>query len=169
MATPQLANSKKKIKVEGTPRFNPRCSFTTKKTTFAAPTQGLKHIIFDNTETAKATSMFNLNIKAISEHVANCLKFDGPLAALAICKLKEPIITFTDDPTDSSNLVTTTKWQRKYNHAQDQQKWWDENTQNLQPCDTKLHTQDEDQTAHDGLMSSNKRCLRWNQAPQDVP
>jgi hypothetical protein len=93
--------------------------------------QGLKHIIFDNTGTAKAASTFNLNIEAISEHVANCLKFDGPLAALAICKLKEPIITFLDDPTDLSNLINTTKWQRKYNHAHDQPKWWDENTQKI--------------------------------------
>jgi hypothetical protein len=23
------------------------------------------------------------------------------------------------------------KWQRKYNHAHDQQKWWDENTQKI--------------------------------------
>jgi hypothetical protein len=122
MATPQPADAKKKIKVEETLRFNHR-SFTPKKTTFAAPTQGLKHIIFDNTETAKAVSMFNLNIKATSKHVTNCLKFDGPLAVLVICKLKEPIITFPDDPTDLSNLVETTKWQRKYNHAHDQQKW----------------------------------------------
>jgi hypothetical protein len=34
-------------------------------------------------------------------------------------------------PTDPSNLVETTKWQRKYNHAHDQQKWWDENTQKI--------------------------------------
>jgi hypothetical protein len=130
MATPQPADAKKKIKVEGTLHFN-RQSFTPKKTLFAAPTQGLEHIIFNNTGTAKAASTFNLNTKAISEHVANCLKFDGPLAALAICKLKEPIITFPDNPADPSNLVKRTKWQRKYNHAHDQQKWWDENTQKI--------------------------------------
>jgi hypothetical protein len=50
---------------------------------------------------------------------------------LAICELKESTITFPDDPEDSSNLVKTTKWQRKYNHAHDQQKWWDKNTQNI--------------------------------------
>jgi hypothetical protein len=57
--------------------------------------------------------------------------FDCPLAALAIRELKEPIITFLDNPTDPSNLVKMTKWQRKYNHAHDQQKWWDENTQKI--------------------------------------
>jgi hypothetical protein len=108
MATPQPADAKMKVKVEGTPRFNGQ-SFTPKKTRFMAPTQGLEHIIFDNTETAKATSMFNLNVEAISEHDANCLKFDGPLAALAVCKLKEPIITFPDNPTDPSNLVKRMK------------------------------------------------------------
>jgi hypothetical protein len=50
--------------------------------------EGLKHIIFNNTGTAKAASTFNLNLEAISEHVANHLKFDRPLAALAICELK---------------------------------------------------------------------------------
>jgi hypothetical protein len=33
--------------------------------------QGLEHIIFDNTGTAKAASTFNLNIEALSEHIAN--------------------------------------------------------------------------------------------------
>ena len=61
----------------------------------------------------------------------NRLKFNSPLAALAICKLKEPTIVFPKDPTDPTNLVETTKWQRKYNHAHDQQKWWDENTQKI--------------------------------------
>jgi hypothetical protein len=61
----------------------------------------------------------------------NSLKFDGLLAALAIRELKEPIITFPDDPTDPSNLVKTMKWQRKYNHVHNQQKWWDENTQKI--------------------------------------
>ncbi len=81
--------------------------------------------------TAKAVSTFNLNLKAISEHVANHLKFDSPLAALAICELKEPTINFPDDPEDSSNLVKTTKWQRKYKHAHNLQKWWDKNTQKI--------------------------------------
>jgi hypothetical protein len=130
MATPKLADAKKKVTVEGTPHFN-RQSFTPKKTTFTAPTQGLKHIIFENTGTAKATSIFNLNVEAISKHVANRLKFNDPLAALAICELKEPIITFPDNPTDLSNLVKTAKLQRKYNHAHDQQKWWDVNTQKI--------------------------------------
>jgi hypothetical protein len=58
----------------------------------AAPTHGLKHIIFDNTGTAKAASTFNLNIEAISEYAVNHLKFDCPLTALAICKLKAPTI-----------------------------------------------------------------------------
>jgi hypothetical protein len=79
--------------------------------------QGLKHNIFDNTGTAKAVSTFNFNIKAISEHVANLLKYDGLLNALAIHELKEPTTTFVDDPKDLSNLVKTTKRQRKYNHA----------------------------------------------------
>jgi hypothetical protein len=131
MATPQPANAKKKIKVKGTPHFNPRHSFTPQKKMFPAPMQGLKHIIFNNTGTAKAASTFNLNVKAISKHVANCLKFVGPLAALAIRELKDPIITFPDKLTDPSNLVKTTKWQRKYNHAHDQQKWWDKNTQKI--------------------------------------
>jgi hypothetical protein len=80
---------------------------------------------------AKAASTFNLNIEALSEHVVNRLKFNGPLAALAIRELKEPTIVFPKDPTDPTNLVKTTKWQRKYNHAHDQQKWWDENTQKI--------------------------------------
>jgi hypothetical protein len=130
MATSQPAEAEKKPKIKGGPRF-PRRSFTPNKPSFAAPAQGLEHIIFDNTGTAKAASTFNLNIEALSEHIANCLKFDGPLAALAICKLKEPTIIFPKDPTNPTNLVETTKWQRKYNHAHDQQKWWDENTQKI--------------------------------------
>jgi hypothetical protein len=59
---------------------------------------------------AKAASTFNLNLETISKHVANRLKFDGLLAALAICKLKESTITFLYDPEDSTNLVKTTKW-----------------------------------------------------------
>jgi hypothetical protein len=107
--------------------------------------QGLEHIIFDNTGTAKAVPTFNLNLKAISEHGANHLKFDGPLEALAICELREPTITFPDDPEDSSNLVKTTKWQRRYNHAHNQQKWWDKNTQKIynfvmQHCTPKMKT-----------------------------
>jgi hypothetical protein len=78
MATSQPAEAKKKPKIKGGLRF-PRRSFTPKKPLFAAPTQGLEHNIFDNTGTAKAASTFNLNIKALSEHIANRLKFDGPL------------------------------------------------------------------------------------------
>jgi hypothetical protein len=70
----------------------------------------------------KAASTFSLNLKAISKHIANHLKFDGLLTALAIRELKEPSITFLDDPEDSSNLAKTLKWQSKYNHAHDQQK-----------------------------------------------
>jgi hypothetical protein len=70
MATPKLTEAKKKPKVEGEPRF-PRRSFTPKKPSFVAPTQGLEHIIFDNMGTAKAASTFNLNFEAISEHIAN--------------------------------------------------------------------------------------------------
>ncbi len=108
-----------------------RCSFTPRKQAFAAPTQGHKRIIFNNTGTAKAASVFNLNIEALLEHIATRLKFDGPLAALAICELKEPTISFPNDPADPANLTKTTKWQRKYNHTHDQQKWWDENTQKI--------------------------------------
>jgi hypothetical protein len=127
MATPQRAEAKRKPKIKGGPRY-PHRSFTPRKPPFAAPTQGLEHIIFDSTGTAKVASTFNLNIEALSEHVANRLKLNGLLAALAICKLKEPTIVFPKDPTDPTILVETTKWQRKYNHAHDQQKWWDENT-----------------------------------------
>ncbi len=130
MATSKLAEAKKKPKVEGAPRFQ-RCSFTPKKPFFAAPTQELEHIIFDNTGTAKAASTFNLNIEAISKHIANCLKFDGPLAALAMRKLKAPTINFPNDPTDPTNLIKTTKWQRNFNHTHYQQKWWDKNTQKI--------------------------------------
>jgi hypothetical protein len=87
--------------------------------------------LFDTTGAAKAVSTFNLNIEALSEHVTNRLKFDGPLVTLAICKLKEPTINFPKDPTDPTNLVETTKCQRFYNHAHNQQKWWDENTQKI--------------------------------------
>ncbi len=101
-------------------------------------------------ETAKAASTFNLNLEAIFEHVTNWLKFDGPLAALAIFELREPTITFLDDLEESSNLVETAKWQRKYNHSHDQQKWWDENTRKIynlvmqysMPKKTKLLTMD---------------------------
>ena len=87
MANSQPAEVERKPKIEGGPRY-PHSSFTPKKPPFAAPTQGLEHIIFDNTGTAKVASTFNLNIEALSEHVANQLKFDGPLAALAIRELK---------------------------------------------------------------------------------
>jgi hypothetical protein len=130
MATPKPAEAEKKPKVEGAPRFQ-RCSFTPKKPSFAAPTQGLEHIIFDNTGTAKAASTFNLNIEAISEHIANRLKFDSPLAALAVRELKAPTINFPNHPMDPTNLVETPKWQRNFNHAHDQQKWWDKNTQKI--------------------------------------
>ncbi len=93
--------------------------------------QGLEHIIFDSTGTAKAASTFNLNIEAISKHLANCLKYDGPLAALAVRELKEPTIEFSEDLADNANLVETTKWQHKFNHAYDQQKWWAENNQKI--------------------------------------
>ena len=130
MVTPQPAEAKRKPKVEGGPRY-PHRSFTPKKLPFAAPLQSLKHIIFDNTGTAKAASTFNLNIVALSEQVTNRLKFDGSLAALAIRELKEPTIVFPKDPAAPTNLVVTTKWQKKYNHAHNQQKWWDKNTQKI--------------------------------------
>jgi hypothetical protein len=130
MATPKPVEAKKKPKVEGPPGFQRR-SFTPKKPSFAALMQGLEHIIFDNTGTAKAASTFNLNIEAISKHIANRLKFDGPLAALAVRELKAPTINFPNDPTDPTNLVKTMKWQRNFNHAHDQQKWCDENTQKI--------------------------------------
>jgi hypothetical protein len=78
---------------------------------------------------------------------------------LAIRELKEPTITFWDDPKDSSILVKTTKWQRKYKHTHDQQKQWDKNTQKIYAT---FHTRDENQTAHDGLVGKNKRRLRWD-------
>jgi hypothetical protein len=134
MATPQpppAAEVKKKPKVEGGQQRFHRCTFTPKKTAFTAPTQGLEHIIFDNMGTVKAAFTFNLNIKAISKHLVNRLKYDGPLAALAVCELKEPTIEFPDDPSDTAILIETTKWQHKYNHAYDQQKWWAENTQKI--------------------------------------
>jgi hypothetical protein len=124
MATPQpppATEADKKPKIEGGQQRFPRCTFTPKKPTFAAPTQGLKHIIFDNTGTATAASTFNHNIKAISEHLTNPLKYDRPLATLAVCELKEPTIKFPDDPADNANLVETAKWQRNFNHAYDQQ------------------------------------------------
>jgi hypothetical protein len=130
MATPKPVKAEKKPKVEGAPWFQ-HCFFTPKKPSFAAPTQGLEYIIFDNTGTAKAASTFNLNIEAISEHITNCLKFDGPLAVLAVRELKAPTINFPNNPSDPANLVETTKWQRNFNHAHDQQKWWDENTQKI--------------------------------------
>jgi hypothetical protein len=108
MATPKPAKAKKKPKVKGGPRF-PCCSFNPKKPSSAAPMQGLKHIIFDNTGTAKVASTFNLNIEAISEHIANRLKYDGPLAVLAVRELKAPAINFPSDPKDPTDLVKTTK------------------------------------------------------------
>jgi hypothetical protein len=125
MATPKpppVVEAKKKPKVEGGQQRFHRCTFIPKKPAFAAPTQGLKHIIFDNTGTDKAVSTFNLIIEAISEPLANCLKYDGPLAALAVCKLKEPTIEFPNDPSDMATLIEMAKWQIKYNHVYDQQK-----------------------------------------------
>jgi hypothetical protein len=162
MATLKSAEAKKKPKVEGAPRFQRR-SFTPKQPSFTAPTQGLEHIIFDNTGTAKAASTFNLNIEAISKHITNRLKFDGPLAALAVRELKAPTINFPNAPMDLTNLVETTKWQRNFNHAHDQQKWWDENTQKIYnlvmqhstpKMKTKLLTMDswaKTSTAQDGI------------------
>ncbi len=131
MATSQLVEAEKKPKVEDTPQFNHPRSFTLTRPLFVAPMQGLKHIIFDNTGTAKVASTFSLNLEAISEDIANRLKVDDLLAALANLELKEPTITFLDDPEDSSNLIKRAKWQRKYNHAHNQQKWWDKNTQKI--------------------------------------
>ncbi len=108
-------------------------------------------------------STFNLNIKAISEHIANCLKFDGPLAALAMRELKAPTINFPNNLTDPTNLVETTKCQRNFNHAHNQQKWWGENTQKIynlvmhystSEMKTKLLTMDlwaKTSTAQDGI------------------
>jgi hypothetical protein len=127
---PKQPRPRRNQKVKGAPQYQRR-SFTPKKPSFAAPTQGLEHIIFDNTGTAKVASTFNLNIEAISEHITNRLKFDGPLAALAVRELKALTINFPNNPTDPTNLVETTKLQRNLNHAHDQQKWWDENTQNI--------------------------------------
>jgi hypothetical protein len=70
MATPQPAEAKMKPKIEGGPRY-PHHSFTPKKPSFPVPTQGLGHIVFDNTGSAKAASTFNLKIESLSEHVAN--------------------------------------------------------------------------------------------------
>jgi hypothetical protein len=77
---------------------------------------------FDNTGTAKTASTFNLNLEAISKHVANHLMFHGPLAALAILQAQGANHHFLNDPENSSNLVETTKRQRKYIHAHNQQK-----------------------------------------------
>jgi hypothetical protein len=70
--------------------------------------------------TAKTASTFNLNVEAISEHVAICLKFDGLLAALAVRELKEPIINFPNNPTNPSNLIEMTKWQWEFKHKHNQ-------------------------------------------------
>jgi hypothetical protein len=75
MATPQplpVAEAKKKHKVKEGQQHFPHHTFTPKKPAFAAPTQGLKHIIFDNMGTAKVASTLNLNIEAIFKHLANC-------------------------------------------------------------------------------------------------
>jgi hypothetical protein len=60
MATPQpptTAEEEKNPKVEGGQQRFPHSNFTPKKPTFTTPTQGLEHIIFDNTGTAKAASI----------------------------------------------------------------------------------------------------------------
>jgi hypothetical protein len=103
-----VTEAKKKPKVEGgQQRFSCR-SFQLKKPAFAVPMQGLKQIISKNTGNAKAASTFNLTIEVISDHVANRLKFDGPLAAFAICELKAPIIVSPPirptQPTSSKQL-----------------------------------------------------------------
>jgi hypothetical protein len=163
MAPSTPAKAETKPKVKGGQWFLRR-SFTQKKTpTFKAPTQGLEHIIFDNTGTAKAESTFNLNIDAISEHIANRLKYNGPLAALAVRELKAPTIIFPPDPRDPNNIVETKKWQRSFNHAHDQQKWWTKNNQKIYnlvmqhstpEMKTKLLTMDswvQTSTAQDGI------------------
>jgi hypothetical protein len=119
MASPAPASAaEKKPKVEGEMCY-PCHSFPPKKPSFQAPTQGLEHIVFNNTGTAKAASTFNLNVEAISEHIAIHLKFDGLHAALAVRELKEPVIDFPNNPTNPSNLVEMAKWQREYNHKHD--------------------------------------------------
>ena len=124
MATPKPAEAKKKPKVKGDkPCFTCR-SFTPKKPTFTAPTQGLEHIIFDNTGTAKAASTFNHNIEALLKHIVNRLKYDGPITVLAVRELTAPTTVFPPDPTDMTNIVEKTKWQKTFNHAHNQEKWW---------------------------------------------
>jgi hypothetical protein len=93
----------------------------------------------------------------------NRLKYNGPLATLAVCELKEPTIKFPKDPANNANLTETTKWQCKFNHAYDQQKWWAENTQKIynlvmqhstQEMKTKLLTMDlwaATSTSQDGI------------------
>ncbi len=76
-------------------------------------------------------STINLNIEAISEHLANHFKYDWPLSALAVHKIKEPTIKFPNDPSNTATLIKMTKWQCKYNHAYNQQKGWAENTQKI--------------------------------------
>ncbi len=108
-------------------------------------------------------STFNLNIKPISEHLANRLKYNRPLAVLAVRELKEPTTEFPGDPSDTATLIKTGKWQQKYNHAYDQQKWWAKNTQkiynlvmqhSMQEMKTKLLTMDSwtnTSTTQDGI------------------
>jgi hypothetical protein len=166
MATPQpppVAEAKKKPNVKGGQQRFHSCTLTQKKPAFASPTQCLEHIIFDNTGTAKAVSTFNLNIEAISKHLVNRLKYDRPLVALAVCKLKETTIEFPDDPSNMATLIKTTKWQHKYNHTYNQQKWWAKNTQTIynlvmqhstQEMKTKLLTRDSwtsTSTSQDGI------------------
>jgi hypothetical protein len=125
LATPQppaAAEAEKKPKVEGGQQRYPHRNFTPKKPMLTAPLQDLEHIIFDNTGTAKAASTSNLNIKAISVHPTNRLKYNT-LVTLAVCEFNEPKIEFPDDPSNTATLIETTKRQQKYNHAHDQQKW----------------------------------------------
>ncbi len=80
--------------------------------------------------TAKVASTFNLNIKAISKHIANCLSLMACLQLLLFASSKHlPLIS--PPMSDSANIAKTTKWKRKYNHAHDIQKWWDKNTQKI--------------------------------------
>ncbi len=96
---------------------------------------------------------FNFNLKAISEHIANHLKFDGPIAVLAICELKEPTITFPDDLEDSSNLKTVEEVQPCPQPAEVVEQ---KHPEDVQPCDATFHAQDEDQTSHNGLVGKNE-------------
>jgi hypothetical protein len=165
-----MAEAEKKPKIKGGQQRYPHCNFTPKKPMFTAHTQGLEHIIFDNMGTTKTVLIFYLNIKAISEHLANRLKYEGPLAALAVRKVKEPKIEFPNDPSNTATPIKTTKWQQKYNHAYHQHKWWAKNTQKIynlvmqhstQEMKTKLLTTDSwtnTSTTQDGIALLKRIC-----------